>query len=399
MRRIVLMPTLAVRVALCAGCGWRANGKATEAAPVKAAFVLSKVRYGYSPADNEIWVFDWDITTSRDSLHLFGSTKRYRTLGWEREADGGNRVFQTYDLAATRMGRAPVTLFKDGRNLGYRENGWRAARLEYGQDIQEKGTGLRLGGLQVRLDGSWKLITHRYLSDMTSADGPFKVVKYAYQGFSGDVVVLVGGQEILRQRVDQLSALDLNGKCQAFPGHDLFVYLDGLPGRPGTAWFLDLTLGHPHPVQGPDEIFPGRVNTLPAYSRSADFSRVDGTDEYVGLKYRDDRKHEYGKAYRIAATFEDPDLDYGDALTRYDWNTGSGRIVTTLQPEIIHTFRVTDKLEWGMHVIQVRAYDRSGQAGPWGGIAVPNFYFQKDVPNVIRREAVIPPGKPPTPSK
>jgi hypothetical protein len=369
------------------GCG---RGPQTE--PVKASFVLSKIRYGYSPtAENEIWHFDWDRTPYREILDLFGSTERYRTIGWEREADGGNRVFQTYDLIANRMHRAPAVLFKDGKNIGYQANGWRPAQLEYGQNIQEKGSGLRLGDLQVRLDGSWELITLRWLSDYVSADGPFRVVKYSYQGFSGDVVVFMRDQEILRQRVDKLSYLDLNHKCQVFPGHDLFIYLDGLPSRPGTAWFLDLTLGHPRPIQGPDEIFPGRVNTLPTYSYDdATFIRVDGTDEYAGLKDRADRKHEFDKPYRITVKFTDPDLEYGDALTRYDWDTGSGGIVTTLKPEIIHTFRANDPLQFRQHRINVRAYDRSGKAGPWGVIAVEDLYFQKDVPNVTHAVAVTP---------
>jgi hypothetical protein len=282
------------------------------------------------------------------------------------------------------MGLEPVTLFHYDTNTNgnYQENGWNT-RTDLG--FRDKGMGVKFGALEVRLEGKWKRLSRRYITDMTSADGPFKLHKTEWDAYFGDIAVYMKGIELLRQRVENITALDLQTKCQVFPQHDLFVYLDGLEYGPGTAWFLDLTLGHTKPPQGSNEIFPGRINTLPTLSPDGSkFVRVDGTDEYAGLKDRDDRKHEYGKPYRISVKFDDPDFEYGDEITHYDWDRGDGKIVTTKKPEFIHTFKTTDKVILRQYRIKIRAYDRSGQAGPWGILPIEELYFQKGVPNVMR---------------
>jgi len=337
--------------------------------PVTAHFVLSKLHYG-GPNEDEREILGMERTYESQVSYptFFGSMKRYRTIAWERDANGGDRIFQTYDLLSGHMDRSPVTLVAsmNRRNPTYQDNGWRPKMPEDLLSYREDAAGWKSGNLEVRLDGRWK--------DYAKS----------FKAFAGDIVVVVSGQEILRQRVERATAMDLSRKCQFFLGHDLLVYLDGVYGQPGDAWFIDLTLGHPRSIQGPNDIFPSRVNTLPTFKSLFDMIRVDGTDEYAGLKYRDDCKHEFGKAYRITVKFEDPDLEYGDAITRYDWDRGDGKIVSTKAPEFIHTFKATDKLDSRAHEIKVRAYDRSGQAGAWESVYVPDLYFQKDIPNVIR---------------
>lgn len=341
--------------------------------PVTATFVLSKLHYG-GPNEDEREILSYERTYQSSVSYpgFFGSMKRYRTIGWARDANGGDRIFQTYDLLSDRMDRSPVILVtpRNSRNGTYQDNGWRPTMPEDLLSFHDDVAGFKSGNLEVRLNGKWKPVTQ------------------SFKAYNGDVVIIVSGQEILRQRVERVTAVDLNQKCQFFPWHDLLVYLDGVPGKPGNAWFIDLTLGHPRSIQGPNDIFPSRVNTLPTLSvGGSELVRIDGTDEYAGLKDRADRKHEYGKPYRITVKFDDPDFEYGDEITHYDWDRGDGTIVTTEKPEIVHTFKATDKVILGQYLIKIRAFDRSGQAGPWGTLPIEELYFQKDVPNVLRFDA------------
>lgn len=336
--------------------------------PVTATFVLSKLHYGGPNEDErEILCYERAYQSWVSYPDFFGSMKRYRTIGWAREANGGDRIFQTYDLFSDRMDRSLVSLVtpEKNRNGTYQDNGWRPRKPEDLLSFHDDVAGFKNGNLEVRLNGRWKPVTQ------------------SFKDYTGDIVVIVSGHEILKQRAERATAIDLNQKCQFFPGHDLLVYLDGVQGKPGNAWFIDLTLGHPRPIQGLNDIFPSRINTLPVCGK-AELIRVDGTDEYFGLKDREECKHEFGKQYRIKVQFDDPDLEYGDAITRCDWDKGDGRIISTDRPEFIHTFNASDKLYSGMRGVKVRAYDLSGQAGPWGGVYYLDVTFQKGVPNVNR---------------
>jgi hypothetical protein len=336
--------------------------------PVTATFVLSKLHYGGPNEDErEILCFERAYESRVSYPDFFGSMKRYRTIGWAREANGGDRIFQTYDLLSDRMDRSPVNLVtpKNNRSGTYQDNGWRPKMPEDLLSFHDDVAGLKSGSLEVRLDGIWERVTQ------------------SFKAYNGDVVIIVSGQEILKQRVERATARDLNQKCQFFIGHDLLVYLDGVQGKPGNAWFIDLTLGHPRPIQGPNDIFPSRANTPPKIWNTFDAVRVDGAP---GTKFEEDIKFELGVPYRILLKIEDPDLEYGDEITRCDWELEYGKIITTMKPELIFTFK-TEK----MYQFWFRAYDKSGKPGPWCGTSVPSYMFEKDIPNSWREGTKQPP--------
>jgi len=230
--------------------------KPKVASQVTASFVINKLRYGYSKsAEREIWCFEWDSSYGENGLYkglpgpitrypnLLGSTTRYRTVAWEREAVGGDRILQTYDLTSNQMARVPLKLMPiNGVSPTYEDNGWRFQDRLSQLTLMDNSEGAHSGGLDVRLEGGWRGSPINY--------------------FFGDVVVIMNGKELLRQRVDKVSAVDLTSKCQYFSDHDLFVYLDGPPNQSGTAWFLDLTRGQSRPILPPKDKVP-RLDSVP----------------------------------------------------------------------------------------------------------------------------------------
>ncbi len=334
--------------------------------PVRARFVMYKLHYGgpYSDptgAPNELWTTD--VRSGSTLPEIWGSTSQYRLLGWSKVQAGSQVRFQTFDLITGNMSEVPVEA-KNGIQ------GWLSPKTPRGERPLVAESEPKREVL-IRLEGTWRTVSKRRVTGFLAADGPFKVHTNRWRTFSGDLVVVVRGEEILRQRVQNLVDGQLRGKAQILDSHDLLVYMDSAPGLGGEAWFLDLTLGHPKPLQVKGGIFPGRTNTPPRVQSLGHFSPLTRDRAEFRAQVLP------GVPYVIVAEAFDPDLDIGDAITGFEWDFGDGRIRTSEGAEIPFTFPRRARVP-----MKVRAIDRSGSPGPWG-------MFEWDLPGVSQ-----PPGKP-----
>jgi hypothetical protein len=318
--------------------------------PVQARYVMGRLRYGrpYSDptgAEGELWTTY--LGSGMDLPEVWGSTARYRLLGWMTKQEGHHVQFQSLDLI--RGGRSEVPVAWDNGIQG-----WLAPATLVGEPPQFREP-YREGPVRVNLEGTWRTVSKRGMTGLLSAGGPFKMYTNKWRTFSGDMVVVVGGEELVRQHVEHFVDRNFYDKVQALIDHDVMVFMAGAPGAGGEALVLDLTRGHPRPPQKEGGIFPSRDNTLP---RVVNFGcSVPGTRTQLNpWEVRP------GVAYLLTVEAFDPDLEVGDSICGFEWDLGDGRIRKTDRPELTYAFPRRARYD-----IKVRALDRSGTPGPWGG--------------------------------